>query len=51
MNGAYLIERGLMVYETWLRLGIALFYINNCLDRNDVVQKYFKFQRAWNIYY
>ena len=51
MNSAYVTERGLTVYETWLRLGIALFDIKSCLNRNDVVQKYFKFQHAWNIYY
>jgi hypothetical protein len=36
MNGAYVTERWLTLYETWLRLGIALFDINICLDKNDL---------------
>jgi hypothetical protein len=36
MSGAYVTERWLTVYENWLRLGIAPFDINICLDRNDV---------------
>ena len=36
MNGTYVTERGLTVYETRLRLGVALFDISNCMGRNDV---------------
>jgi hypothetical protein len=37
MNGAYVTERWLTVYENWLRLGIALIDMSYFGDRNDVI--------------